>query len=116
MTARLGTPARSGTQAASYGERIPIGDVAVTLYPAGHVLGSAQVLIEWQGVRVVVSGDYKRAADPTCPAFELVPCDLFITEATFALPVFQHGDVREAVAKLRPSRAHFPDRCHVVGG
>jgi putative mRNA 3-end processing factor len=115
MTTRLGTPARSGTQAASYGERIPISDVAVTLYPAGHVLGSAQVLIEWQGVRVVVSGDYKRAADPTCPAFELVPCDLFITEATFALPVFQHGDVREEVAKLLKSRAQFPDRCHVVG-
>jgi putative mRNA 3-end processing factor len=64
---------------------------------------------------VVVSGDYKRGADPTCPTFELVPCDLFITEATFALPVFQHGDVREEVAKLLKSRARFPDRCHVVG-
>jgi putative mRNA 3-end processing factor len=115
MTARLGTPARSGAQAASYGERITIGDVAVTLYPAGHVLGSAQVLIEWQGARVVVSGDYKRAADPTCPVFELVSCHLFITEATFALPVFQHGDVREEVAKLLKSRGQFPDRCHVVG-
>ena len=74
------------TQAAAYGERIEIGDVAVTLVPAGHVLGSAQVVIEWKGARAVVSGDYKRSADPTCPAFELVPCDLFITEATFALP------------------------------
>jgi putative mRNA 3-end processing factor len=115
MTTRLGTPARSGTQIAAYGEPIAIGDVTVTLYPAGHVLGSAQVLIEWQGARVVVSGDYKRGADPTCPAFELVPCHLFITEATFALPVFQHGDVREEVAKLLKSRAQFPDRCHVVG-
>ena len=74
--------------------------MTVTLFPAGHVLGSAQVLIEWKGARVVVSGDYKRGADPTCPAFELVPCDLFVTEATFALPVFQHGDAREEVAKL----------------
>jgi putative mRNA 3-end processing factor len=115
MTARLGTPARSGVQAASYGERITMGDVAVTLFPAGHVLGSAQVLIEWQDARVVVSGDYKRAADPTCPPFELVPCHLFITEATFALPVFQHGDVRQEVAKLLKSRAQFHDRCHVVG-
>jgi putative mRNA 3-end processing factor len=115
MTTRLGTPARSGTQAASYGERIAIGEVTVTLYPAGHVLGSAQVLIEWQGARAVVSGDYKRGADPTCPPFELVPCHLFITEATFALPVFQHGDVREEIAKLLKSRAQFPDRCHMVG-
>jgi putative mRNA 3-end processing factor len=87
----------------------------VTLFPAGHVLGSAQVLIEWKGVRVVVSGDYKRSVDPTCPTFELVPCDLFITEATFALPVFQHGDAREEVGKLLKSRAQFPERAHVVG-
>ena len=115
MTTRLGTSATKGSQAATYGERISIGDVTVTLFPAGHVLGSAQVLIEWKGARVVVSGDYKRGADPTCPAFELVPCDLFITEATFALPVFQHGDAREEVAKLLRSHAQFPERAHVVG-
>ncbi len=115
MTTRLGTPARSSSQAVAYGERLTIGDVAVTLFPAGHVLGSAQVLIEWKGARVVVSGDYKRSADPTCRGFELVPCHLFITEATFALPVFQHGDAREEVAKLLKSRAQFPDRAHVVG-
>jgi len=115
MTARLGTPAEVSSQAAAYGERITIGEVAVTLIPAGHVLGSAQVLIEWKGARVVVSGDYKRSADPTCPGFELVPCHLFITEATFALPVFQHGDAGEETAKLLKSRMQFPDRAHVVG-
>jgi putative mRNA 3-end processing factor len=115
MKARLGTVAKRGTQAAAYGEAIKIGEVTVTLVPAGHVLGSAQVLIEWKGARVVASGDYKRAADPTCPGFELVPCDLFITEATFALPVFQHGDAREEAAKLLKSRAQFPERAHVVG-
>jgi len=115
MTTRLGTPARSSTQALAYSEKISIGDVAVTLFPAGHVLGSAQVLIEWQGARVVVSGDYKRSADPTCPPFEVVPCHLFITEATFALPVFQHGDAGDEVAKLLKSRAQFPERAHVVG-
>jgi putative mRNA 3-end processing factor len=115
MTARLGTPAKRGTQAAAYGERLKIGDVTVTLLPAGHVLGSAQVLIEWKGVRVVISGDYKRSADPTCPPFELVRCDLFVTEATFALPVFQHGEAREEVAKLLRSRERFPERAHVVG-
>jgi putative mRNA 3-end processing factor len=115
MTTRLGTPARSGAQTAAYGERVMIGDVAVTLVPAGHVLGSAQVLIEWKGARVVVSGDYKRSADPTCRGFELVPCHLFITEATFALPVFQHDDAGAEVAKLLKSRTQFPDRAHVVG-
>ena len=115
MTTRLGTPARSGTQALPYGEKLGIGDVEVALYPAGHVFGSAQVLIEWQGARVVVSGDYKRGADPTCAGFELVPCDLFVTEATFALPVFQHGNAREEVAKLLRSRERFPERAHVVG-
>jgi putative mRNA 3-end processing factor len=115
MRARLGTPARSGSQEAAYGECITIGDVAITLMPAGHVLGSAQVLIEWNGVRVVVSGDYKRSADPTCRDFELVPCHLFITEATFALPVFQHGEALDEVAKLLKSCAQFPERAHVVG-
>jgi putative mRNA 3-end processing factor len=91
MQARLGRPTQKSSQAVAYGERVTIGDVGVTLIPAGHVLGSAQVLIEWKGARVVVSGDYKRSRDPTCPGFEVVPCDLFITEATFALPVFQHG-------------------------
>jgi len=115
MEQRLGSAASRGTQAAAYGERIDIGDVAVTLVPAGHVLGSAQVVIEWKGARAVVSGDYKRSGDPTCRAFELVPCDLFITEATFALPVFQHGDARAEVAKLLQSRSQFPERAHVVG-
>jgi putative mRNA 3-end processing factor len=115
MKARLGTVARKGSQELAYGERLAFGDVAVTLAPAGHVLGSAQVLIEWKGARVVVSGDYKRSKDPTCPGFEIVPCDLFITEATFALPVFQHGEAGEEVAKLLASRAQFPDRAHVVG-
>jgi len=62
--------------------------------PAGHVLGSAQIVIEWRGRRAVISGDYKRSSDPTNSPFELVPCDLFVTEATFALPVFSHGDAR----------------------
>jgi len=115
MKARLGAQAPVSSQEVRYGERVTIGDVAVTLFPAGHVLGSAQVLIEWKGVRAVVSGDYKRSADPTCAGFELVPCDLFITEATFALPVFQHGDAGEETAKLLKSHRQFPDRAHVVG-
>jgi putative mRNA 3-end processing factor len=115
MEMRLGAEAEGGTQAAPYGKTIHIGDVAVTLLPAGHVLGSAQIQIEWKGARAVVSGDYKRSADPTCPGFELTRCDLFITEATFALPVFQHGDAGTELGKLLKSVAQFPERAHVVG-
>jgi putative mRNA 3-end processing factor len=115
MKARLGTAAKRGTQTVVYGEKLKIGEVLVTLLPAGHVLGSAQILIEWKGARAVVSGDYKRSADPTCPPFELVPCDLFVTEATFALPVFQHGDATAEVSKLIKSHQRFPERAHVVG-
>jgi putative mRNA 3-end processing factor len=115
MRARLGELAPRLPQEAAYGEPVSIGDVTVTLFPAGHVLGSAQVLIEYEGVRAVVSGDYKRSADPTCAPFELIPCDLFVTEATFALPVFQHGDARGEAAKLLRSVAQFPERTHVVG-
>ena len=115
MEARLGEGAPQRSQALPYGEPLTVGDVTVTLYPAGHVLGSAQVLIEYKGARAVVSGDYKRGADPTCVPFELVPCDLFVTEATFALPVFQHGDAGAEVAKLVTSVAQFPERAHVVG-
>jgi putative mRNA 3-end processing factor len=115
MRARLGSAARLGTQAAAYGETVRLGEVSIRLVPAGHVLGSAQVVIEWQGRRVVVSGDYKRSADPTCAPFELVPCHLFITEATFGLPVFQHGDASLEVVKLLASREQFPERAHLVG-
>ena len=73
----------------AYGERRRIGDVTVSLHPAGHMLGSAQVRIEGpQGVWVL-SGDYKREADPTCPPFEPLRCDVFITEASYALPLFR---------------------------
>ena len=83
--------------------------------PAGHVLGSAQIAIEAGGTRVVVSGDYKRAEDPTCLPYEVVPCDVFITEATFGLPVFRHPDTRAEVRKLLDSVALFPERAHIVG-
>src|SRR4029078_2376245 len=76
---------------------------------------SAQVVIEWRGRRAVISGDYKRSADPTNPPFVLVRCDLFVTEATFALPVFTHGDAKGEVPKLLKSLKQFPERAHVVG-
>jgi len=76
-------------QGAAYGERMRVGDAVVSFHPAGHVLGSAQVRIEAAGQVWVISGDYKRAPDPTCPAFEPVRGDVFVTEATFALPIYR---------------------------
>ena len=76
-------------QAASYGEPILLNGVRVSLHPAGHVLGSAQVRIEGSDGVWVVSGDYKRAEDPTCAAFEVVLCDVFVTESTFGLPIYR---------------------------
>ena len=116
MRARMGT-AGAGTvqQPIRRGETLVQNGVAIRLVPAGHVLGSAQVVLDWQGSRAVVSGDYKRQRDPTCAPFEPVPCDVFVTEATFALPVFRHPPPEEEMAKLLKSLALFPDRTHVVG-
>ena len=115
MRLRYGDEFAGATQALRYGEGVSVDGVTVTLHPAGHVLGSAQALVEADGLRAVASGDYKNVADPTCAPFELVPCDLFITEATFALPVFRHGDPRLEIAKLLHSLALFPDRAHLIG-
>ena len=71
------------------GERVRIGDALVSFHPAGHVLGSTQVRIEVDGQVWVASGDYKRDPDPTCLPFEVVPCDVFITECTFGLPIYR---------------------------
>src|SRR5271155_2151798 len=115
MRLRYGENFAGTTQAAAYSENINLGGVTVTFHPAGHVLGSAQIAVEANGLRVVASGDYKNMPDPTCTPFELVPCDVFITEATFALPVFCHGDPDEQIAKLLRSVALFPERAHLVG-
>jgi putative mRNA 3-end processing factor len=85
------------------------------LVPAGHVLGSAQVVLTWKGITAVISGDYKRRSDPTCAAFEPVPCELFVSEATFGLPVFHFPPAEEEVAKLLKSVALFPERTHLLG-
>ena len=96
-------------------EKFEIGDVTFTFYPAGHILGSAQVLMEYKGERIVVTGDYKRGSDPTCEDFEVVECDILVTEATFGLPVFQHPDPRDEIQKLLQSVERNPDRAHLVG-
>lgn len=115
MQARLGPEAAGSFQALHYGEPLALGGVTVRLVPAGHILGSAQVVIEYQGRRAVISGDYKRRPDPTAAHFELVRCDLFVTEATFGLPVFRHGADAEEIGRLLGSLRAFTDRTHLVG-
>ncbi len=115
MAARFDAAEIGETQPLDYGTPLMVGDVRVSLHPAGHVLGSAQVRLEHQGCRIVVSGDYKRRPDPTCTPFEVVPCDVFVTEATFGLPVFRHPPDAHEIAKLLASVALYPERAHVVG-
>jgi putative mRNA 3-end processing factor len=92
--ARCRLPPETPITALAYGETLKIGATQVSLHPAGHVLGSAQVRIEHAGEVWVVSGDYKRDPDPTCTPFQPLPCDVFISEATFALPVYRWPDTR----------------------
>ena len=115
MRLRYGDNFAAATQAICYGEEIRLGDVTVKFHPAGHVLGSAQIAVSCKDTRIVASGDYKDAPDPTCAPFEVVRCDVFITEATFGLPVFCHGDAADAIKKLLASVALFPERAHLVG-
>ena len=119
MAIRYGENFCRTRQIANWGECTRLGDVSVGFHPAGHVLGSAQIAIDSTQAgasgRIVFSGDYKRQRDPTCMPFEPVRCDIFITEATFALPVFNHPEPMGEIRKLLRSLATFPERTHVVG-
>jgi putative mRNA 3-end processing factor len=115
MAVRYGEEFCRERQVARLGEPVDLGGVTVTFRPAGHVLGSAQIAFEARGLRIVVSGDYKREADPTCLPFEPIPCDVFISEATFGLPVFRHPPPGHEIDRLLRSVALFPERAHLVG-
>ena len=115
MRQRHGEAAGGALQPLAYGESVTVGGVAVRLLPAGHVLGSAQVVLDYRGSRVVASGDYKRRPDPTCACFVPVPCDIFITEATFGLPVFRHPDTGSEIDRLLHRLHADPARCVLVG-
>lgn len=115
MGERYGVDFAGRAQSAAYGEATQINGVTVRFAPAGHVLGSAQAVVEREGLTMVVSGDYKRRRDPTCLPFEPVPCHVFISEATFGLPIFVHPPDEEEVARLILSLKQFPERAHLVG-
>ncbi len=98
MRERLGEPA--SIQAHAFGEAFALGPVRVSLHPSGHMLGAAQIRLEHAGQVVVVSGDYKREPDPTCRPFEPVPCDVFVTESTFGLPVYRWPPIAGVIDQL----------------
>lgn len=95
---RLGSEAVIRTL--TYGESLELNGVRISLHPAGHILGSAQVRVEYRGEVWVVSGDYKIDPDPTCTAFELVHCTTFITESTFGLPIYRWPPQAEVFAAI----------------
>lgn len=115
MKVRYGEDCAGRFEALAFGERLRVNEAVVSFHPAGHILGSAQVLVEAAGQRAVVTGDYKRLPDRTAEPFEPVACDLLVTEATFGLPVFQHPHPQAEIARLLHSIAEQPERCHLVG-
>lgn len=115
MAIRMGEGFAGTAEVAAYGAPIAVGGVTVSFHPAGHVLGSAQIAVERGGFRIVAAGDYKRSPDPTCAAFEPVRGNVFITEATFGLPVFRHPAPLAEARKLLHSLEQFPERTHLVG-
>jgi len=115
MAARYGAEFTERRQSLAYGETVRMGEVSVSLHPAGHVLGSAQARLEWRGLVITVSGDYKRRRDPTCARFEPVASHIYVSEATFGLPVFRHPDDGGEIARLLASVAANPGRAHLVG-
>jgi len=115
MKTRYGEDCAGSFQPLEFGVPLMIGEVEVTLFPAGHILGSAQVRLRYRGETIVDTGDYKRLPDPTAQAFELVPCDILVTEATFGLPVFQHPKPADEIARLLKSVADNSERSHLIG-
>lgn len=87
-------------QSLAYGQAQQFGPVTVSLHPAGHILGSSQVRVAHEGQVWVFTGDFKRDADPTCAPYEVVPCDVFICEATFAFPIYAWPRIEDEMDRL----------------
>ncbi len=97
---RLRLGANLPLQTLQYGEQLRVGQALVSLHPAGHILGSAQVRIEVQGKIVVITGDYKLQADPTCEPWEPIPCHGLVTESTFGLPAFRWPKTEHVIDEI----------------
>ena len=115
MSARYGANFAAQQTALPYNQQLMLGDVNVKLIPAGHVLGSAQIVLEYANTKIIAAGDYKRRSDPTCRPFQVEHCDVFITEATFGLPVFAHPEPETQIKKLLKVQHLFPERSIIIG-
>ncbi|QRN04079.1 ligase-associated DNA damage response exonuclease [Legionella sp. MW5194] len=115
MQRRFGEEGARHWHPLAYQQPLSVNAIDLYLLPAGHILGSAQLVMDYQGSKVIFSGDYKRRPDPTCDPFLVEHCDVSITEATFALPVFNHPPIEDELQKLLRSLRLFPHRCHLVG-
>jgi len=115
MSARYGANFAAQQTALPYNQQLMLGDVNMKLIPAGHVLGSAQIVLEYANTKIIAAGDYKRRSDPTCRPFQVEHCDVFITEATFGLPVFAHPEPETQIKKLLEVQHLFPERSIIIG-
>ncbi len=115
MKIRYGVKYSQKPQIIKYNQTLRIGDVYVKFLPAGHILGSAQILITYKGYKVLISGDYKRRPDKTCLEYEPTNCHTFITEATFGLPIFKHPDDKLEINKLIESLKTHNNFIHLIG-
>lgn len=115
MKIRYGKECAQEFQYLNYGQKISIDGVSITLFPAGHIIGSSQVLLEYRNHKIVVTGDYKTTKDSTTSEFELIKCDTLVTEATFGLPIFKHPNPNIEIKKVLESLETYNDTNHLIG-
>lgn len=115
MKIRYGKECAKEFQSLNYGQKISIDGVSITLFPAGHIIGSSQVLLEYKNHKIVITGDYKTMKDSTSSAFELIKCDTLVTEATFGLPIFKHPNPNTEITKVLESVETNNDTNHLIG-
>ncbi|REJ82391.1 MAG: exonuclease [Bacteroidetes bacterium] len=112
---RFNASAASEIHAFQYGESFNLNGVKITFHPAGHILGSAQILMEHEGERYLYTGDFKLQQDESCEAFQYVECDHLITETTFASPDYSHPDPVEEIRKIMQSQSRVLIGAYAVG-
>ena len=105
----------TNSQVINYNSPLTVNNIVITFLPAGHILGSSQILIEYNGCKVLISGDYKRVEDKTCKSYQNKKCDIFITEATFGLPIFSHPSDKDEIKKLLESVNKNKQKPHLIG-
>ncbi len=115
MKIRYGENCAESFQILDYGQKLLIDNIEISLHPAGHILGSAQILINKNGYKFAVTGDYKTKKDPTTNEFELLKCNTLITEATFGLPIFKHPNPKDEILKILKSKKLNKEKNHLIG-